>query len=285
MAQGPSNPAFDSIAVRQKYTRLMALPLSQNGALPEAWRVRLPAFEGPLDLLLHLIKLNKVDIRDIPVALICDQFHAYLELMEHLNLDVAGEFIYMAAYLVHLKSKMLLPRTKAGKAGEEDPREDLVQKLLEYRRLKAAANSLAETDSLRRGLMARQSNDLQKIAKEGEGEEFSLEELSVFDLLKTLKTVLDRFERENPEPMQILGEVFSVREQIERLLAELSKGRPIDLFDDLRCLSGRREAVAAFLAVLELAKMQLVHLHQTLRGVLVHRTTRELQREELEAIQ
>lgn len=262
----------------------MAQPSPPSGNLPEAWRVRLPAFEGPLDLLLHLIKLNRVDIRDIPVALICDQFHQYLDLMDHLNLDVAGEFIYMAAYLVHLKSKMLLPRAKAGKPGEEDPREDLVQRLLEYRRLKGAANNLAEVDSLRRGLLPRHSDELQRIAKT-DGEEFDLEELSVFDLLKTLKTVLDRFEQENPAPLQIVGEVFSVREQIERLLSALEKGRPIDLFDDLRCLSGRREAVAAFLAVLELAKMQLIHLHQTLRGVLLHRTTRELAVAELEAIQ
>jgi segregation and condensation protein A len=264
----------------------MALPTPNSGPLPEAWRVRLPAFEGPLDLLLHLIKINKVDLRDIPVALICDQFHAYLELMDHLNLDVAGEFIYMAAYLVHLKSKLLLPRAKAGRAGaEEDPREDLVQRLIEYRRLKGAASSLAEVDSVRRGLWPRHGDDLQRIAKTTEGEEFDLSELSLFDLLKTFKTVIDRFEHDNPEPMRVSGEVFSVRAQIERLLADLGKGRPLDLFDDLRCLSGRREAVAAFLAILEMAKMQLVHLHQTLRGVLIHRTTRELAREELEAIQ
>lgn len=246
--------------------------------------MRLPTFEGPLDLLLQLIKLNKVEITDIPVVLICDQFHEYLELMEVLNLDVAGEFIYMAAYLVNLKSKMLLPRQRTGKGQEEDPRQDLVERLLEYRRIKEAASNLAEVDSLRRGMWPRKSNELARISK-AEGEEFDLSELSLFDLLKTLKTVLDRFERENPEPMRMTGEVFSVRDQITRLIAQLEAGRPIDLFDDLRTLSGRREAVAAFLAVLEMVKMALIHLHITAKGVLVHRSTREINQQELEAIQ
>lgn len=254
------------------------------GSLPESWRVRLPSFEGPLDLLLQLIKLNKVEITDIPVALICDQFHEYLALMEVLNLDVAGEFIYMAAYLVHLKSKMLLPRQKNPRGGDEDPRQDLVERLLEYRRIKEAASTLAEVDSVRRGMWPRKSNELQRIAR-ADGEEFDLSELSLFDLLKTLKTVLDRFERENPEPLRVEGEVFSVRDQITRLIHDLEAGKPIDLFDDLRTLSGRREAIAAFLAVLEMVKMALIHLHITAKGVLVHRSSRELVREELEAIQ
>lgn len=260
-----------------------AVALSAGG-LPEAWRVRLPSFEGPLDLLLQLIKLNKVEITDIPVALICDQFHEYLALMEVLNLDVAGEFIYMAAYLVHLKSKMLLPRQKSSKGGEEDPRQDLVERLLEYRRIKEAASTLAEVDSLRRGMWPRKSGELARIAK-ADGEEYDLSELSLFDLLKTLKSVLDRFERENPDPLRVEGEVFSVRDQITRLIHQLEAGKAIDLFDDLRTLSGRREAIAAFLAVLEMVKMALIHIHVSQKGVLVHRSSRELVREELEAIQ
>ena len=95
--------------------------MPNTGSLPETWRVRLPIFEGPLDLLLHLIKVNKVEISDIPVAIICDQFHQYLELMEVLNLDIAGDYIYMASYLIHLKSKLLLPAPKTldGKEVEE----------------------------------------------------------------------------------------------------------------------------------------------------------------------
>ena len=126
----------------------MPSPLPVTGNLPESWRVRLPVFEGPLDLLLHLIRVNEVEITDIPVALICDQFHEYLNLMEVMNLDVAGDYIYMAAYLIHLKSKMLLPKPKTleGKVIEEDPRRDLVERLLEYRKLKEAAQTLGEVD-------------------------------------------------------------------------------------------------------------------------------------------
>lgn len=257
-----------------------------TGRAPEAWHVHLPIFDGPLDLLLHLIKVNKVDIKDIPVALICDQFQRYLALIEELSLDIAGEFIFMAAYLVHLKSKMLLPRsTRAGQHEDEaDPRLDLVQRLLEYRRLKDAAQSLAETDSVRRGIVARQSSELRAIAK-AEGDEVDLSEVSLFDLLRSFKQVLDRFERENPAPLLLQGEIFSVRRQLERLLALLERGRPLDLADELRSLSGRREAIAAFLAVLELVKMQLVQLHEGAQGPVVYRTSRDLVREELEAIQ
>src|SRR5689334_7491541 len=127
-----------------------------SALLPDAWRIHLPVFDGPLDLLLHLIKMNRVEITDIPVATICDQFQAYLELMEVLNLDIAGEYIYEAALLIHLKSKMLLPRpSKPEGEPEEDPRQELVQRLLEYRRLKEVAQSFAELDRMRMGIWTR----------------------------------------------------------------------------------------------------------------------------------
>lgn len=265
----------------------MASLLPATGALPESWKVRLPEFEGPLDLLLHLIKLNKVEITNIPVAIICAQFHHYLDLMEVLNLDIAGDYIYTAAYLIHLKSKLLLPRPRTvdGKEVEEDPREDLVQKLLEYRRLKEAAQNLAEVDSVRRGMWPRQSDELKRIAK-SDVPEMDISEISLFDLLRTFRDVLDRFEREHPPPLRLSGETYSVRQQIERLLGSLKAGRPFDLIDDLRCLSGRAEAIAAFLAVLEMSRLHLIRLHQTDQGaILVYRTTREFALAELEAIQ
>ena len=265
----------------------MASPLPVTGTLPESWKVRLPEFEGPLDLLLHLIKLHKVEITDIPVAAICDQFHEYLDLMEVLNLDIAGDYIYMAAYLIHLKSKLLLPRPRTvdGQEVDEDPRQDLVERLLEYRRLKEAAQNLAEVDSVRRGMWPRKTDEIKRIAKD-EAPEVDISEVSLFDLLRTFKTVLDRFERENPPPLLLRGESFSVRQQIERLLGGLRPSRPFDLMDDLRCLSGRAEAIAAFLAVLEMSRLHLIRLHQTEKGaILVYRTTRELDLQELEAIQ
>ncbi len=258
-----------------------------TGTLPESWHVHLPVFEGPLDLLLQLIRVNKVEITDIPVALICDQYHQYLNLMETLDLDIAGDYIYMAAYLIHLKSKLLLPRPKADVAGgePEDPRQHLVERLLEYRRLKEAAQTLAEVDGVRRGMWVRRSDEIRRITK-AEVPDLDLSELSMFDLLKTFKGVLDRFDREHPEPLHLIGEMYAVRDQIERLLRLLDAARPHDLFDDLRALSCRREAIAAFLAVLEMAKLSLLRVHQTRDGsVLLYRTTRELSVSDLEAIQ
>jgi len=253
--------------------------------LPESWRVQLPTFEGPLDLLLHLIRINEVEITDIPVATICDQFHEYLGLMEEFDLDIASEYIYEAALLIQLKSRMLLPRPRRddGTPVEEDPREELVQRLLEYRRLKEAAQTLAEVDRVRQGVWTRPRGSWRP---EGDEEERALEEISLYDLLSALRGVLERFDREHPEPIHLPGETFPVRGQFERLLAALEAGRPFDLLDDLRARSCRAEAISAFLAVLELARLNLVRLHQTQGGALVlYRTTRELTADELEAIQ
>lgn len=265
-----------------------------SGLLPESWRVNLPAFEGPLDLLLHLVKINKVEITDIPVAVICDQFHAYLALMEELNLDIAGEYIYEAALLIHLKSKLLLPRPKtAADEPDDDPRRDLVQRLLEYRQLKEVAQSFAETDRLRLGIFTRRvqplpaANEDEVAGLEGgaEPEAMDLGEVSLFDLLSALRTVLVRYDKEHPPPLEISAEEFSVRGQFDRLLAALDAGRPFDLLLDLRRRSCRAEAIAAFLAVLELARLNLVRVHQTESGeVLLYRTTREAATAELEAI-
>jgi len=254
--------------------------------LPASWRVQLPVFEGPLDLLLHLIKINRVEITDIPVATICDQFHAYLQLMEQLNLDIAGEYIYEAALLIHLKSKMLLPRPAALEGEpEEDPRLDLVERLLEYRRLKEVAQSLAEVDRLRVGVWTRQPQPLPASAAGGEEEAVELGEVSLFDLLSALKQALQRYDREHPPPLLVSADAFSVRDQFDRLLGALDAGRPFDLLADLRRRSCRAEAIAAFLAVLELARLNLIRVHQTESGeILVYRTTRELGAEEREAI-
>jgi len=267
------------------------LPISERGLLPESWHVHLPIFDGPLDLLLHLIKINRVEITDIPVATICDQFHAYLSLMEELDLDVAGEYIYEAALLIFLKSKMLLPRpaAAAGEA-EEDPRQELVERLLEYRRLKEAAQSFAEVDRLRMGIFTRrpEPHPAWKAAEEpaGEDAEIDLGEVSLFDLLGALKNVLGRYDREHPPPLQLSLESFSVRGQFDRLVALLDPGHPFDMLDDLRQRSCRAEAIAAFLAMLELARLSLVRLHQTSSGeLLLYRTTRELDAADREAIQ
>jgi len=285
--QGDPVPADETaaVAVPEQVAAMRADAAASGGLLPESWRVHLPIFEGPLDLLLHLIKINKVEITDIPVAVICDQFHEYLGLLEELNLDVAGEYIYEAALLIHLKSKMLLPRPKKAEGEpEEDPRQELVERLLEYRRLKEAAQSLAELDRVRMGIWTRKPQPMPK-PDPVEEEEIDIGEVSLFDLLGALKQALVRYEREHPPPLQLTLEEYSVRGQFDRLLSQLDAGRPFDLVQDLRTRSCRAEAIAAFLAVLELARLNLVRIHQTEAGdVLLYRTTREADLHDRETI-
>lgn len=262
---------------------LLGSSVEQQGSLPDSWRVQLPIFEGPLDLLLHLVRINEVEIADIPVAIICDQFYEYLHLMEELNLDIAADYIYEAAQLIHLKSKLLLPRPSS-EDGEEvdDPRQELVERLLEYQRIKEAAQSLAEIHSVRRGIWSRPA----KSPELGEDEEMlDLGDVSLYDLLGCLRTVLVRYEHEHPDPLHLPRETFTVRDQFQRLLQVLTPDRPYDLLADLRQRSCRAEIVAAFLAILELAHLSLVRFHQTAGGeILIYRTDRELQEHELEAI-
>lgn len=251
--------------------------------LPAEWRVQLPVFEGPLDLLLHLVRVNEVEIADIPVALICDQFHEYLGLMEQLDLDIAAEYVYEAALLIHLKSKLLLPRPASGADAAEDPRQELVTRLLEYQRLREAAHALAEVDRLRTGVWSRPAAAWR--SESPPEEEVALEEVSLFDLLKALREVLERYDREHPEPIVVPTELFPVRGQIDRLLALLEGGRPVDLLADLRSRRSRSEAISAFLAVLELARLGLAHIHQSAAGeIVLLRTAREVAAAELEAI-
>lgn len=275
-------PAEETVAVEA----VEAAPAAAKGSLlPESWRVHLPVFEGPLDLLLHLIKLNKVEITDIPVAVICDQFHEYMRLLEDLNLDVAGEYIYEAALLIHLKSKMLLPRPpKQEGEPEEDPRQELVERLLEYRRLKEAAQSFAELDRVRMGIWTRKPQPLPK-PDLADMEEIDLGEISLFDLLGAFKQALVRYEREHPPPMLLSHEEYSVRGQFDRLLGGLDAARPFDLLNDLKHLTCRAQAIATFLAVLELARLNLVRIHQTESGdIILYRTTREFDQLERETI-
>jgi len=255
------------------------------GVLPESWRIQLPEFEGPLDLLLHLIRVNEVEITDIPVSTICDQFHEYLHLMEKLDLDIAAEYVYEAAYLIFLKSRMLLPRPKTvdGEPGE-DPRTELVDRLIEYRKLKDAAQSLAEIHSVRRGIWTRPTQRVDLGPAEGETMDFG--DVSLYDLLGALKTVLVRYDFEHPDPMLLKRETYSVRDQFERMLGSMTEGRPLDFLADMRERGSRGEVVAAFLAVLELARLGLIRMHRTdADDVLLYRTERELLKEELEAIQ
>lgn len=225
---------------------------------PDAYRVRLDVFSGPLDLLLHLIKKNEVNIYDIPISLITGQYLEYIELMEELNLDVAGDFLVMAATLIHIKSRMLLPRPDPSQEDpEEDPRDALVNRLLEYQKFKAAANLLHERETLRSAQWQRPDGVVAGIA----GEEFEQEvEVDLVSLMAAFKAVLDRAKQRPKVP--IPGEQVSIEDRIGQLLARLSETEACgfeELFEDAH---SRPDLIVTFLALLEMIRMKLVRVFQ-----------------------
>ncbi len=224
-------------------------------------KVQLEIFEGPLDLLLHLIKKNEVSVTDIPIAAITEQYLATLELMHTLNLDVAGEFLVMAATLIHIKSRELLPAHDGDEAEEEegvDPRADLIRRLLEYQRYKDAAAELEQRELLTRDVFTRPAAP----AEEAGAREFR--EISVFELLGALKRVIDRL------PKDIVHEVtlekITVREKMTLLLDRL-RGEPRITFDSLFSeVKSRLEVIVTFLAMLELVKVRALRVFQDRSG-------------------
>ena len=224
----------------------------------DSYAVKLDNFEGPLDLLIHLIKRNEVSVYDIPIALITGQYLEYLALMRELDLDVAGEFLVMAATLIHIKSRMLLPRPDpAQEDPEEDPREALVRRLLEHQRYKQAAELLHERETLREAQWQRPDERVAPIA----GEEYEPElEVDLFSLIAAFKSVLERAKH---RPKVVLpAEQVSIEARIEQLMARLSETRACgfeDLFDDV---SEKGDLIVTFLALLEMIRLKLVRVFQ-----------------------
>jgi segregation and condensation protein A len=245
-----------------------------NGAEEEeGYRVQLPSFEGPLDLLLHLIRKHKVDIYDIPIVLITEQYNAYLEAMEQLDLDIAADYIYMAALLIHIKSKMLLPRGEDVDEDQEDPRTELVEKLLEYQRFKAVAESLAEVDVVRQHVWSRPAGP----HPEAEPAEVDLSEVSLFDLIDAFRRALVRYKHDHPAPIELTHSVHKVSVKMVELVNELTVRSPIRLHWYLEGRS-RSELVAIFLGMLELVRLGGISLKQNeaFAEILVHRTEKEI---------
>ena len=215
-------------------------------------------YDGPLDLLLDLIRKQDIDIYDIPIAKITAQYLAYVENLKQLDVDVAAEFIYMAALLIHIKSKMLLPRDPDLPPGElEDPREELVQRLLEHEKFKNAAQMLLQKQQIENAVV---SNPSLKEFKDAEGTEPEMA-ADVVDLVKTFQEILERA-RTRPI-MAVDEETVTVGQMIEyfrrRLLME---DRPIRLKRLLHHITTRHALIAAFLAMLELVRLQAVLLRQ-----------------------
>src|SRR5919106_6568024 len=225
----------------------------------EAYPVKVENFEGPLDLLLHLIKKHEVNIYDIPIALIAQQYLEYIDLMQELDLDVAGEFLVMAATLIHIKSRTLLPRPDpAQDEPEEDPREALMRRLLEHQKFKAAAELLHERETVRSAQWTRADGPISEIAGAAPEPEI---EVDLFSLISAFRAVVERA-KQRPK-IYLPSEQISIEDRIEQLLARLSETEACgfeDLFGDVESRPG---LIVTFLAMLEMIRLKLIRVFQS----------------------
>jgi len=225
-----------------------------------AYAVKVPVFEGPLDLLLHLIRLNEVEITDIPVAQISEQYIEYLDLMRDLNLDVAGEYLLMAATLAWIKSRMLLPSDAADEEGEiGDPRAELVARLLEYQRFKEASEELGDRSLLGRDVFAARGPELEP-PPESEREI----QVGLFELVEALRRALRTAHSGKAHEIEV--ETVTVRDRMLVVMQVLATREAVD-FEALLAgpdggPSSREILVATFLAILELTRLEALRVYQ-----------------------
>ncbi|QFT89463.1 Segregation and condensation protein A [Bacillus sp. THAF10] len=234
----------------------------------QEYNVKIEAFEGPLDLLLHLINRLEIDIYDIPVSQITEQYLIYIHTMKELQLDVASEYLVMAATLIEIKSKMLLPKHEEmieddGEFGdyEEDPREELMKRLIEYRKYKEAADDLKELEEERSQLFTKAPSDLSGLMKEVAPEEIQLD-VSLYDMLGALQKLMRRKKFQKPLQTRITRQEIPIERRMEELLSDLKMHRGRKHFYDLFPDSTREYIVVTFLAVLELLKKNHIQLDQ-----------------------
>ncbi len=227
----------------------------------DAFRIALPNFEGPLDLLLHLIREHQLDILDIPIALITEKYLEHLKLMREINLDIAGEFLVMASTLLHLKSRMLLPKEepKLDELGQAepgpDPRAELVRRLLEYQKYKDAADQLFTHDILDRDVFPRR---VQVERVPFDPEEIGVQEISVFKLIEALDRVLKALEPKFQH--EVVRDRLSLSAAIHKMADKLRSGERVSFFSLFEGTRTRSGVVITFLALLEMAKLKLIRL-------------------------
>jgi len=237
------------------------IPQGVESTLPEdAPRIQLPSFEGPLDLLLYLIRRDQIDIHDLPIAPITRSYMEYLELMRELNLDVAGEFMVMAATLIHTKSKMLVPVNPTEAQGEEepyeDPREELVRRLLEFQRYKDAAGMLHQQAQVRAATWTRSDSVLPKLDDAGE----EMLEAGLFDLIAAFKELLDRRKTLLAHEVEPGGK--SVEERMDEIVALVREGESLDFIALFEVERTKRDMIVTFLALLELIRLKRIKVYQ-----------------------
>jgi segregation and condensation protein A len=222
------------------------------------YRINLPAYEGPLDLLLDLIRKQEIDIHNIPIAKVTEQYLDYLHQLEKLDIDVSADFIYMAATLIHIKSKMLLPPDPlAGPEGQEDPREDLVHRLLEHEKFKNAAQLLYQKQQVEDHVWSRPDRTLY-VGDEVQGELV----VSLVDLVKVFSQVLER--RKEVTKFSLRHETVTIAQMMDRLRIKLMAGEdPVSLTEFFEGCDTRNAMIVALLAVLEMVRMQAILLVQS----------------------
>jgi segregation and condensation protein A len=238
----------------------VAVPPGIESALPDdVPRILLPVFEGPLDLLLYLLRREKIDIHNIPIAPITRQYMEYLELMRELNLELAGEFMVMAATLIHIKSKMLVPLSPTEAAGEEeleDPREELVRRLLEFERYKEAAGLLHQRREIRAATWGRPDTVVPQFDDSGE----EMLEAGLFDLIAAFKELLER--RKTLLAHEVESEGPSLEETMARLVNMIRAGESLEFLALFQTLTTKAEMIVTFLALLELIRLKQIKVYQ-----------------------
>lgn len=222
------------------------------------YTVKLDIFEGPLDLLIHLIKKNEMDIYDIRIALIAEQYLEYLDLMKELNINVAGDFLVMAATLIHIKSKMLLPRPPEDE-DEDDPRLEIARPLVEYLRLKGAAEQLGQRPLLERDVFVRDF-----LAPEMEGKEEGLLRVGLFELMDAIRKILQAAEQ--APYFQAPGPLLPLEAKMEEILELLEQTGQSSLEGLLSNPLTRADVIVVFLALLELVRLHKISLFQKVHG-------------------
>jgi segregation and condensation protein A len=220
------------------------------------FEAKLDIFEGPLDLLLHLIKINEVDISDIPITTITDQYLEYLDLMKAIDVNVAGDFLVMASTLMYIKSKMLLPKNEHDLEDIEDPREEIVRPLLEYMQLKEASEELSSRDILNRDVFKRGAG----LNKDGEDNAINITGVSIYQLMDAFKKIV---QKKDPNiVLRFTAESWSVKEKAVEIMNRLTMNKKINFNDLFSKSSSVSEMIAIFLAMLDLVKRNLIIILQ-----------------------
>jgi segregation and condensation protein A len=221
--------------------------------MPQEYKVKLEVFEGPLDLLLYLIKKDEVDIYDISLERITAQYLEFMEAFKVLDLDLAGEFVVMAANLIYLKSRALLPahvQPPEEEAEEDDPRWDLIRQLVEYKKFKDAAAQLSQRELEQSNLFARMSETPEAPP------ERPLGDVSVFDLINAFNSVLKRLATQSEDLKEIFEENYTVSDKIDFIMKMTSSGVPLKFTELFVSAASRAEIVVTFLALLELIRLK-----------------------------